>query len=106
MKMYKFKFYDEVYNLIFTATTYKSNGTLAVQAMTEDGEPFATITVNILASDLCQPNCQYVDVNNVPGIADFLEKNKLAHPTGRMGCSGFCTYPEYEFDLNAIPLEL
>lgn len=102
MKTYEFEFYENVYNISLFVATYP-NGTLAIQAMTDYGEPFATITVNIPASICCKPTCQYVDVNNVPGITEFLEKNKLAHPTGRMGCSGYCIYPEYEFNLDGLP---
>ena len=68
----------------------------------EDGlEPYASLTVN-LPNPCCNGNRAYVDTNNFPEAIGLLEKYRLAAPTGRMGFSGFCVYPEYEFDLEEI----
>ena len=65
----------------------------------EDG-PYAILTVNL--SQKCKPNCAFVDTNNCPWAENFIEKYKLGMPTGDMKMSGFCIYPEYEFDLAEI----
>ena len=93
------------YQLALVRTSYSSNDKLAVQAYTDTLEPFATITVNIFDSDYCEDDCAFIDVNNCPGITDFLVRNKIAKPTGRIGLSGFCSYPEYKFDLTKLEEE-
>ena len=30
---------------------------------------------------------------------EILDENKIAKPTGNYAASGYCVYPEYEFDL-------
>lgn len=48
-------------------------------------------------------NRAYVDTNNNgESIRNWIEKNRLGKPTGRLECSGFCVYPEYEFDLERL----
>jgi len=68
-----------------------------------DGEPFAMITVNIdypLSGD--KETTAFIDTNNLNAflIERFLQENQIATPTGEYGQSGFCTYPEYRFDLS------
>ena len=78
---------------------YAENKNLAIQMWCEDG-PYAILTVNL--SQKCKPNCAFVDTNNCPWAENFIEKYKLGMPTGNMKMSGFCIYPEYEFDLAEI----
>ena len=78
---------------------YAENENLAIQMWCEDG-PYAILTVNL--SQKCKPNCAFVDTNNCPWAENFIEKYKLGMPTGDMEMSGFCIYPEYEFDLAEI----
>ena len=78
---------------------YAENKNLAIQMWCEDG-PYAILTVNL--SQKCKPNCAFVDTNNCPWAENFIEKYKLGMPTGDMEMSGFCIYPEYEFDLAEI----
>lgn len=82
--------------------TYSNNDTLAVLLETEEGEPFATITVNIM-DDVANGEYQYVDTNNCPWAPKFIEENGLGSPTGIMGFSGFCQYPLFRFNLEQIP---
>ena len=97
--------------------SYTHNGTLAIILMRTqpfpeemedylkygDGEKFrefyGAITVNLESSERLQPNVQFIDENNLPGIGDWLEKNDIAHPTGMMSRSGWCLYPAYEFNI-------
>ncbi len=91
-------FYGSTDVTIETAT-YANNGNLAIQLWCEDG-PFATLTVNL--SKKCKPNCAFVDINNCPWAEEFISRYSLGIPTGNMQTSGFCCYPEYEFDLDAV----
>ena len=78
-----------------------TNGNLAVVLQTDTkGVPqdFATITVNFPDEHLL-PNQAYLDINNVPGIEQFVEDHQLGKPNGREKISGYCTYPLYVFDL-------
>lgn len=82
-------------------TTYANNKRLAVQAyvVEDDGwvEPYATISVNLPNEKLTDDKCTFVDGNNVPFIEEWLEKNGIAEPTGRVAFSGFCIYSEMRF---------
>lgn len=82
---------------------YAENGNLYVGLVSWDEgfpEPWSDLTVNL--SIPCKPNCAFVDTNNCPWAENFIEKYKLGMPTGDMEMSGFCIYPEYEFDLAEI----
>ena len=69
-------------------------------------EPYCDITVNIPEEKLSGESCAFVDTNNAPFITEFLEKHNLAEPTGRLGFSGFCVYPEYKFNTEEISKHL
>lgn len=88
----------EKYNITLAFEKYRNNNTLAVEAYDEDGEPLTVITVN-LPGGKADTTHQYVDTNNNPEIEKFLVDNNIAHPTGDIGISGFCTYPLYEFNI-------
>lgn len=64
--------------------------------------PYCDITVNLPDEMLSGEDCAYVDVNNAPFLPRFLEENKLAEPTGMMGFSGWCCYPEYRFNMERV----
>ena len=81
-------------------TSYVDNGTLAILLWCEDG-PFATLTVN-LPDSTHREGCQFVGMNNCPWAEDFINKYNLGRFTGHYGVSGFCIYPEYEFNLEEI----
>ena len=78
---------------------YANNGNLAIQLWCEDG-PYATLTVNL--NHKCKSNCAFVDTNNCPWAEEFIYRYALGVPTGDMQASGWCIYPEYEFDLDAV----
>ena len=44
----------------------------------------------------------FVDTNNCPWVKEFLEDNHIAKFTGWSAPSGFCDYPLYEFDKDAV----
>lgn len=78
---------------------YANNGNLAIQLWCEDG-PYATLTVNL--NHKCKSNCAFVDINNCPWAEEFIAQYGLGVPTGNMQASGWCIYPEYEFDLDEV----
>ena len=79
---------------------YGSNDTLAISLWCDEG-PFARLTVN-LPYDKPSIPLAYVDTNNCPWAAEFIEKYKLGKDTGVLGHSGFCAYPLYDFDLERL----
>ncbi|MBP3708295.1 MAG: DUF4313 domain-containing protein [Clostridia bacterium] len=100
-KKYELEFYGDIYKVIPFKSRYFNNNTLAVILMTDKGEDFADITVNI---EFTQANdtMAYIDTNNNKWVEKFLQDNKIAKPTGEYGFSGFCSYPLYEFDLTKL----
>ena len=95
--------FGEEHPCTFALTRYCDNGNFAVMMFTYiDGyrEPYAVLTVNI--REKLERYHAYVDINNLDGITVWLEENGLATYTGRQRISGFCIYPEYVFDIDAI----
>lgn len=90
----------------FEVGKYTYNGTISVMAYCNGeygAEPFGSITVNIEDSDTCVNDCNFIDSNNMSAdVLLFLEENNIAHPTGRVGNSGYCVYPEYRFNKEFI----
>lgn len=102
---YSISLYNENYHVNLYRSAYTDNDTLAVMLITEEGEPFATITVNLDASDsITDPACAFIDTNNCPWAEEFLKKNEIGTPTGIYGRSGWCSYPLYRFNIDKIPL--
>lgn len=106
-KTYKYNAsWGETYDISFHVDKYHNNGSLAIIMMDEtDKEEFSILTVNLPQSKLFAdfaPNTQFVDTNNLPDIDKWLEEIGVAKPTSHKGCSGFCTYPAYEFDLTKM----
>lgn len=92
-------FYGDNYLLAPYITKYRSNNKLAILLFSEDGALFCDMTVNITDSNTCDSSCAFVDTNNSPWLIDFIQANELGKKTGRFGVSGFCSYPEFAFDL-------
>lgn len=96
-------FYGNEYAVSIVVNSYANNGNLAVGLVSQDedgyNEPFADVTVNI--ADL-PPYHAALDTNNMSGIGSFVEKEGLARPTGNYLNSGFCHFPVYEFDKDAL----
>lgn len=92
------------YEITLKTNTYANNDNLYIGMTCWDDEgypePYGDLTVNLGIK--CRPNCGYVDINNNPGIQLWIIRNNLGKPTGRIGHSGFCDYPEFEFDMEEI----
>lgn len=80
---------------------YENNGRLAL-ILKQDYEIYAVLTVN-LEEDIQNEYCAYIDTNNCGDYAlEWLERNNFGKWTGRWGFSGFCTYPEFEFNKDVV----
>lgn len=78
---------------------YVSNDNLAINVVTLDGELYSSLTVNVLK--MPSPYA-LVDTNNFPKAEEFIKKYNLGEATGEKVASGFCKYPMYKFDLEAL----
>lgn len=103
MKLYDLKKYGSVHPLQLEVRIYPE-GNLAITMTTwEDGtpEPWQTLTVNL--DGIREREHAFIDTNNNgPEILEWISSHKLGVPTGRLGFSGFCVYPEYHFFPNAL----
>ena len=75
------------------AETYRNNGTLALTLVYEDGDR-DVVTVN-LNSPFQSENTAFLDINNYPGIDEWIRKNGLGVSMNITQRSGFCEYPLY-----------
>jgi hypothetical protein len=84
--------------------SYAENGNLYVGLVSYDEGcpiPWSDLTVNL--SIECKPNCAFIDTNNNGNeILGWLIENNLGKPTGRMKTSGWCLYPEFEFNMDEL----
>lgn len=96
--------YGATHQMTFKLANYAENGNLYVGlTMHDEGypEPWSDLTVNLSAP--CKPNRAFIDTNNNgTEIIAWLEENGLGHTTGMMMPSGWCVYPEFEFNMEAL----
>ncbi len=90
--------------ITFELAQYAENGNLYVGMICHNNnypEPWSNLTVNL--SVKCAPNRAYIDINNNGNeIIDWLEKNNLGFTTGNLMPSGWCVYPEFEFNMEKL----
>ena len=99
--MYKCETEFGTYNVTIETSKYMLGDNLAIRLIEETGEPFAILSVNLPEWTL--PNDKaFVDTNNCPWAEKFIADNKLGRPTGIKGTSGYCTYPQYRFDVEKL----
>ena len=87
---------------------YRKGGRLAIELVDEQYELFTYLTVN-LQHDMSKDNdnsLAFVDTNNNRWAERYIEKHNLGTKTGFYGLSGYCTYPEYRFDLSKLNKEV
>ena len=104
MEYMKHESWGQTYDLCIERNEYAVRRGMALQLYcVEDGfrEPFADLTVN-LPGYLPGEHRAFVDTNNLPEAEELIRKYKLGEPTGRIGYSGYCSYPEYEFDMREV----
>lgn len=98
-------YYGEDYNLVPIMTRYTNNGRLAILLYDEEEMYFCDLTVNLpnsQLSDTKRNDLAFVNVNDNPWLTSFIEKHQLGRPTNHSGRSGYCSYPEYVFDLTML----
>lgn len=105
MEQLKINSYGEEYQLKIEIRKYAINDNLCIQLLYYDDEfesymPYATLTTNL--DGKLGDGCAYVDTNNCPWAIPLIEKYKLGEYCGTMKQSGFCSYPLYKFDLDAL----
>lgn len=93
------------HDLCIESGTYAFGGGLFLQLyeMSEYGdiEPFANLTVNLPGFPE-SGNLAFINANNFPEAEVLISKYKLGVPTGEVRHSGFCSYPEYRFDIEEL----
>lgn len=85
---------------------YEVNNAIAIQLYSIEEEygfeePFARLTVN-LPEYKVKENEGFVDTNNCPWAEKFIEEYKIGKPNNIYAPSGYCSYPEYIFDIERI----
>ncbi len=91
---YTSQFGGEQYDLYFKTAKYTNNGSTAVQAFTESGEPYATVSVNLEESVGCKEYEFYADTNNCGDLVSSMIDSGYIKEVGDLGFSGFCVYPK------------
>lgn len=96
---------NEKYTVSLVPAYYMDDQSLSIQLLYKvgnDWEPYGSLTTNLGESSMGRNNA-YVDTNNLGNqILDWIKKNDLGEPTGRMKQSGFCRYPEVHFNEEAL----
>lgn len=77
-----------------------SEGNLGIEMYTHkygEVESWGMLTVNLYGK--CPKDCAFIDTNdNGPEIMRWIKRHGLGHPTGHTSQSGYCTYPEVQFE--------
>ena len=97
--MYELEFMNKKIKVEAFKTNYITNDNLAVVLENKDFQE--DLTVNLVDYPT-NKDCAFIDTNNVKWAENFLQENQIAHPTGRYAISGYCTYPEYRFDMSKL----
>ena len=101
-RYYPVRTFGKTFLINLVRHTYLHPRTLCVQSYTTEGEPFATLTVNLVSKHQTFTRA-FIDTNNCPWAEQFLVSNDIAHPVGNItATSGYCSYPLYEFDVNKL----
>lgn len=101
-----------------SVTTYKNNGTLAVELHAPLDLPefppgmdpyqkwFATVTLNLSGSAELPPDIQFVDERDCPGIARWLTEHDIAHPVGIIEYFENWPFEAFRFNLSKKEYDL
>ena len=101
----KIEQWGEEFVLKLTESRYRNNGNLAIQlyCLTDDEywEPFATLTTN---TDRKHKDEYFatIDTNNCPFAEQLIEDFCLGTHTGLYEFSGYCSYPIYHMNKEAL----
>lgn len=106
MARLKLHSWGKEHDITLEISHYQINDNLAIQMWCWDEsevfpEPWSMLTVNLTKK--CKSNCAFIDINNNgSNIMEWLEKNNLGRPTGNYEVSGYCIYPEFEFNMEEV----
>lgn len=89
----------KTHHMTVVVSSYTTNDNLYVGLEDEDGELW-DMTVNL--GEKLPPNQAYIDTNNFRDAATIIPNMKLGKFIGKVGYSGFCKYPLYEFDMEKM----
>ena len=92
--------YEKYRDCIISQAKYANNGHIALEIWNEEG-PITNLTVNLAETRNYPENYGFVDTNNFPEAVELIERLGIGTHVG-YGNSGFCTYPLYAFDVDAI----
>lgn len=93
------------YNVVFRLSSYSYGNGIVLNMLTfPDLEPFACCTVNLFGDSVDRSGSPFVflDVNNVPGILEFMCDNDFSTGAISSMCSGFVDYPLVRLNLSRI----
>ena len=97
MKKISFEAWGRTVNCDLSVEEY-ANGGVALQ-LWEDGGPYSGITVWL---ETLPEGYAYLDTNNFPQAVEIMQEYGLGEPTGTSRRSGFCAYPLYKLNIDAI----
>lgn len=92
--------YSEYQGCYLHRAFYHNNGHVYVGVENDEG-PIANITVNVDGIREYPADCSAVDTNNFPEADELIERLGIGVFMG-FAMSGFCTYPVYKFNFNAV----
>lgn len=72
----------------------ESKRLICLELETKDGEGYLTLTKSF-GEFVGKYGTLFLDINNIPGVEDFVKNEKIAFPIGATKTSGFVTYPAY-----------
>ena len=85
------------------ADTYRNNGHLAlVMYDLDDEEGYGFVITTNLNSPFQSDSTTFLDTNNFPDIDKFIRKNGLGLSMNLKERSGFCEYPLYHINVDAL----
>ena len=87
------------YEVSLIVSKYYDDENTALSLWSDKVGPVAMLTVNL--EDL-EDEFAYIDTNNCPWAEALLTQNGLGEPTGEIRRSGYCVYPKYKLNLEAI----
>lgn len=105
MKTLTLNAWEQDYQAFFHTDHYANNGNLyvGIAFFDEDGQPapWSDLTVNLDVK--CADDCAFIDTNNNSDrIVEWLITHQLGWLTGNMRSSGFCMYPEFQFNMEKL----
>ena len=81
--------------------TYQADGSVCIGLWNDEDGPIARLTV-CLSDNTLEDMESYVDLNNCPWALNLINRYKLGEQTGKIGFSGYCSYPVVHFDRDTL----